>query len=246
MPISLPSLNPLSVGSDFSDPYRLRDRPAVRLPSPLDPLQPLAGDDPDHVGKVLLALPAPLLDREQAHGCGRPDGVLAVVRHTPARAAISAMVRSQCPFSRTSSVTIRRAASSPTVNLQATDGGIGPEAARCRRRAMATDRRGGRWRRLGGKMDGRPGGMPTGFTSPLTTRRRAWIRLARSCAWSSVTALAPQPCQMARDRSSSLVSVRASLIALAICSANMRSPSDLMDPSHGVALHSAKLRRCGK
>ena len=39
------------------------------------------------------------------------------------------------------------------------DGGSGPEAARWRLLAMATDRMGARWTRRGGKMDGRPGGI---------------------------------------------------------------------------------------
>jgi hypothetical protein len=132
---------------------------AAPLPSPLDPELPLPGDDPDHVGEVLLPLAAPLLDSEKALAAASLMAFCAVVRLIPALAAISPSVRSQCPFSRTSSETIRKAASSPTVNLQAREGGKGPEAARCRRRAMATDLTGARWRRLGGKMDGRPAGI---------------------------------------------------------------------------------------
>ena len=82
--------------------------------------------------------------------------LLARARHTPALAASSASVRAQCPCWRTSSDTILRTASSPTVKRQANDGGIGPEAARCRRRVMAIGLCGGRWSLLGGKIDGRP------------------------------------------------------------------------------------------
>jgi hypothetical protein len=56
--------------------------------------------------------------------------LFAKARHTPALAASSARVRSHCPCWRTSSDTILRTANSPTVNLQANDGGIGPEAAK--------------------------------------------------------------------------------------------------------------------
>jgi hypothetical protein len=64
---------------------------------------------------------------------------------------------------------IRSTASSLTVNLQASAGGIGPEAARCRRRAIATGRLGARCSRRGGKIEGRPTGMPTGLISPRRT-----------------------------------------------------------------------------
>ena len=50
-------------------------------------------------------------------------------RHVPALAAISAMVHEQAPCPLTSSPTIRSTANSPTVNLQASAGGIGPLAA---------------------------------------------------------------------------------------------------------------------
>ena len=49
---------------------------AVPLRASLDPEMPLPGDDTDHVGKILPAFPAAFLDRQQTHGCSRPDGVL--------------------------------------------------------------------------------------------------------------------------------------------------------------------------
>ena len=75
---------------------------------------------------------------------------LTVVRHVPALAAMVSMCRPQTPWWRTSSETIRRAAISAWVNLAARAGGIGPEAARCRRRAMLAWRSGERCRRAFG------------------------------------------------------------------------------------------------
>src|SRR4051812_46614689 len=95
---------------------------------------------------------------------------------------------------------MRRTASSLTVNLQASAGGIGPEAARWRRRAIATGRWGERCSRRGGKSEGRPGGMPTGLISPRRTPLRAWRCSARAWASSSATAPAARPCQIERDR----------------------------------------------
>ena len=71
---------------------------------------------------------------------------------TPARAAIAAKARAQEPLSRHSSPTIRSTASSPTVNLQAREGGIGPDDANLRRRSIDAARRGGRCGLRGGKM----------------------------------------------------------------------------------------------
>src|SRR3954464_7893618 len=87
-----------------------------------------------------------------------------------------------------------------TVNLQASAGGIGPEAARCRRRAIATGRWGGRCSRRGGKSEGRPGGMPTGLISPRRTPLRACRRSAKDWASSSATAPAARLCQIERDK----------------------------------------------
>ncbi|CAH1693170.1 exported hypothetical protein [Hyphomicrobiales bacterium] len=64
-----------------------------------------------------------------------------LVRLTPARAAISAMVRSHWPLSLTSSAMILSAASSAVVNEPASCGGIGPDAASRLRRDF--------WRDLG-------------------------------------------------------------------------------------------------
>src|SRR5215210_7202277 len=79
-------------------------------------------------------------------------------RQTPARAAISSTHRAHCPCWRTSSPIMRSTASSLTVNLHASEGGIGPEAARCRRRAIVTGRLGACCSRRGGKIEGRPAG----------------------------------------------------------------------------------------
>ncbi|HMK91284.1 MAG TPA: hypothetical protein VK446_16840, partial [Methylocystis sp.] len=66
----------------------------------------------------------------------------AVVTQTPARAAISPIVIMQAPRSRTASATIRSAASSPVVNRAASCGGMGPDAASVRRRAIEACRSG--------------------------------------------------------------------------------------------------------
>jgi hypothetical protein len=73
-------------------------------------------------------------------------------------------------------------------------------------------------------MLGRPGGSPTGFISPRTMALRTCKVSASCCAASSSTAPAVMPCQMARERSSRRVRVRAAPIASASCSANMFRP----------------------
>ena len=69
---------------------------------------------------------------------------------TPARAAMASMHSPQAPLRAISSPTTRRTASCPAVKRLASAGGIGPEQASRRRRSMATDRSGARWRRLAG------------------------------------------------------------------------------------------------
>jgi hypothetical protein len=76
LPISSLLLNPLPVGSAFFEPCTPRGLRSVPLPSPLNPELPFPADDPDDVRQVLLALPAPFLDSEQAHSSRSPHGFL--------------------------------------------------------------------------------------------------------------------------------------------------------------------------
>jgi hypothetical protein len=77
-------------------------------------------------------------------------------------AAIASICRPQHPCRRTSSPMIRRAASSAWVNRAARAGGIGPEAARCRRRSMLACLSGERCR-LRAAVRGAPEGAIHGF-----------------------------------------------------------------------------------
>jgi hypothetical protein len=102
------------------------------------------------VGQALLPATAALLDRDQVEAASFSEGILdRGAACVPALAAIASMCRPQTPWWRTSSEMIRRAAISPWVNLAARAGGIGPEAARCRRRAIDV------WLAIGGALPAR-------------------------------------------------------------------------------------------
>jgi hypothetical protein len=135
-----------------------------------------------------------------------------VVRHVPARAAMASICRAQTPWWRTSSETIRNAAISAWVNLAARAGGIGPEAARCRRRAMDAWRSGERCRRAFG------GGGAFGALASLRSR------MASAAAWASSSDNAPAAYAFhsSADRWSSC-GVRAAAMARVNWSVNIES-----------------------
>ncbi len=123
---------------------------------------------------------------------------------TPARAAISARERSHVPLANTSSPTMRRTASSPTVNWHASAGGIGPDAARRRLRSidrlLSGDLCSAALRKARGAFCRFAGicGLGNGNNAPCATPdspRRLCRRSARPCAASSGMWPAAWACQ---------------------------------------------------
>ncbi len=194
-------------------PYAAQQRRGCRSPSPSEPLQPLSANDPEHIRVGLAALVAPFLDGQQPVALGQPDCSLGkpAAHARPRRDGVDTQP--------TGAVTCHLIPDDaqdrelPGGEPAGERGGHRAEQASRRRRSIATDRSGARWRRFGGKSVTRPSGMPTGTTASRIAALRVCSASASPCASASVTVSAAWACQMVRDRLSSCASVRASSIA---------------------------------